>query len=316
MAIPVFFACDNAYAPFVTTAAASMMAHTRASIDFYLISPDLSADNQSLLTFFFRRLPNTTFHLVPVADDMFAELPVGYHYTSSMYLRFLIPELCPHLDKVIYSDVDVIYCDDIGKMYDTDLNAFGLAAPVDEIGDDLGGNWRHSVRKKKLGIPETHSFFQSGNLVIGGNYWRYHGISHRLIENAMTRHDDVVAPDMDILNLVFANRYQKLEYRYSACTNRMGRESLPPEVEAAHQNPFCIHYAGLFKPWNKKNVPLAQTWWRYALESPYKDYFLKQYREHTLYRPIKRTFYKVLYKMSGGQRRVLYKSKYKSLVGN
>ncbi len=311
--IPVFFACDNEYAPLVTTTALSILAHTDSHVDFYLVCPDLSSENKDILTSFFQKQKNATFSVIPIASDKFHFLPTGFHYTAAMYARFFIPLLRPDLSKVIYSDVDVIFCGDIRELYDTDMNGFGLAAPIDEIGAEISGDWNHGVRKKKLNIAPTHRFFQSGNLVINADYWRRHHISQRLLATANEKKADLIAPDMDILNVVFADNYCCLPYRYSLCTNRIGYENNNAEMIAALASPFCIHYAGTGKPWNRRSIPFREKWWQYAELSPYYHFFLQQWRHHTKYRSLKRLFYRMRYKLSWGNARLRYKKMYKKL---
>ena len=44
--------------------------------------------------------------------------------TTPAYYRLLIPEIIPEYDKVIYSDVDVIFRDDLYHFYDIDLSDY------------------------------------------------------------------------------------------------------------------------------------------------------------------------------------------------
>lgn len=312
--IPVVFACDNDYVPLVTTVSLSILEHTESSIDFYLICPDLSHENQKILTSFFNKQKQCRFFIIPINQKDFCQFPVGYHYSYAMYVRFLLPLLLPNLSKIIYSDVDVIYCDDIRKMYDIDIKGFGLAAPIEEIGAEMLNEWNHKKRKKNLNISKNHLFFQSGNLVIDLDYWRTYHISDQLMMITHKQKDILVAPDLDVLNIVFANNYYRLPYRYSLCTHRIGYENNNSEMIVALKTPFCIHYAGRQKPWLKNDVPFAKKWWCYARLSPYYILFLRKYHQSILCR-IKCILYKIVYKVSWGKTRYYYKKIYKNHRG-
>ena len=83
--------------------------------------------------------------------------------TTPAYYRLLIPELIPEYDKVIYSDVDVIFRMDLSELYSLDLKENYLAATK-----DLGLNLSKDGVAYIQSMPELHlgDYLQSGFIVI------------------------------------------------------------------------------------------------------------------------------------------------------
>lgn len=82
---------------------------------------------------------------------------------ETAYYRLLSPELIPEYDKLLYSDVDVIIREDLGRFYDVDLGENYFA------GVDNCSRLRPSFRKyitDKVGLDWQKGYFYSGNLVI------------------------------------------------------------------------------------------------------------------------------------------------------
>ena len=59
--------------------------------------------------------------------------------TSPAYYRFLAPELIPEYDKILYSDVDVIFREDLSPYYLTDIgdNYFGAVDNCSSLRPDV-----------------------------------------------------------------------------------------------------------------------------------------------------------------------------------
>ena len=83
--------------------------------------------------------------------------------TTPAYYRLLIPELIPEYDKVIYSDVDVIFRMDLSELYSMDLSDNYLAATRD-VGLNLskdGVDYIDSMTELEVG-----NYLQSGFIML------------------------------------------------------------------------------------------------------------------------------------------------------
>jgi lipopolysaccharide biosynthesis glycosyltransferase len=194
-------------------------------------------------------------------------------FTVGMYYRLMLPKLLPHLDKIIYSDVDVIFCEDLLE--------------VDRI--DLGDNWIAGVKdifnlstvktrkKKQYKILNDHQYLCSGFLIMNLKALREQNLYGTWIE--LSKNTSFNSPDQDILNYTCHGKKLPLPLKYAFIP--MGTKDYDhclseniyskQEYEEAINRPIIIHFAGC-KPW-KSTVHLSEIWWIHAQMTPFFDIF-------------------------------------------
>ena len=190
--------------------------------------------------------------------------------TTTAYYRLLIPELIPEYDKVLYSDVDVIFREDMAKYYMTELDGYYMA------GVDNASALRHDVQKyikEKLGIDHKYGHFYSGNLVINSKKIKEDNIIPKFRELAKR---DFHQQDMDIINIACYGNIKALTPAF-CLTNylteilvKRKQEMLSfftnDEIEHALKLGI-VHYNGP-KPWKQYCVNF-DIWWEYYRKSPF-----------------------------------------------
>lgn len=190
--------------------------------------------------------------------------------TTPAYYRLLIPELIPEYDKVIYSDVDIIFRMDLAELYQVDLREYLLAATK-----DLGINLSKDGRAYIASIPGLvqGQYLQSGFIVINNALMR---------EKRMVEQFKVLArrkyryQDQDILNISCQGKVFYLSPYYNMTDlsyvhfihNREIVKCVYSDEEIndtlQHGN---IHYNG-HKPWKEYCVNF-DIWWEYYRKSPF-----------------------------------------------
>lgn len=191
---------------------------------------------------------------------------------ETAYYRLLAPELIPEYDKILYSDVDVIFRDDLSRFYYIDLQNNYFAAV------DNGGRWRPEVQeymKKELNLDWKKGCFYSGNLVINSSQIIKDQITDRFRELGTKQFNQ---QDMDIMNIVCYGRIMNLgpefcltNYLYGMIVNR--RQELL-EVYSQEQldralKTGIVHYNGA-KPWKSACMNM-DIWWEYYRKSIFFD---------------------------------------------
>ena len=285
LSIPLFLSADEKYAPFVTTTLISIMEHTSSPIDCYILDGGISNQSKTKIRLLEKQFSNLNINFLTIdTNKYFKNFPNLGHYSLNMYSRFLIPQLKPNINKAIYSDVDVIFNDDIKKIWEIDLEKYGLAAPIEECGEpfSIADRMNHELRKKNFNINNSHLYFQSGNLIIDCNYWRKHKIFEKLYKTILQYGKRLQCPDLDALNIVFADNYKILPYRFSVCTHRFNNNLKYPEIKNEINNACLIHYSSANKPWMDKSVPYAELFWSYVNKSPFSNNIKKIYYLHKL----------------------------------
>jgi len=183
--------------------------------------------------------------------------------TYAAYYRLLIPELITEYDKIIYSDVDVIFRNDLTRIYEeTDLADFYMAGVV-----SVSANTEEAYTKSliKMGLNPAN-YIYSGNLIFNSKQLREDGIVPKFIEEAS--HSTYKRQDMDIINIVCKGRIKRMPpvFCVSVAVSKYATFQLEnpcytmQELAEALQHGI-IHYNG-HKPW-KQYCPYFDMWWEY-----------------------------------------------------
>lgn len=195
--------------------------------------------------------------------------------TTTAYYRLLIPEIIPEYDKVLYSDVDVIFREDMTKFYNTDMSGCYMA------GVDNGSALRPKVQqyiREKLGVDHKYGHFYSGNLVINSALILKDNIIPQFRELAKK---DFHQQDMDIINIACYSKIKPLSPAF-CLTNFLTELIVKRRIEmlnffSAEELDYAltkgiVHYNGP-KPWKEWCVNF-DIWWEAYRNSPvYDDQF-------------------------------------------
>lgn len=168
--------------------------------------------------------------------------------STACYSRLLIPWLFPQYDKIIYSDVDVIYKRDISDVFNYDLGE-NLVAGV------TGESWQKGLINKYLkGLKLDPDFYiNSGFLVINSRLQREERLKDKYLELVKNKY---VYQDQDIINIACQGRVRLLPEKYN----------MKPSSALNDNREVCmIHYIGI-KPWQYFTL-CWEEWWTPCKES-------------------------------------------------
>ena len=262
--IPVFLTSDNNYAPFVATTMASICANTKSFIEFYVLDDGISDKNKQKIRKTSKFFNNFSIEFIQTnTGSLFAKLPSLPYISKATYSRFIIPSIKPELKKVIFSDVDVAFMDDIKELYDIDLGSHPIGAiPLYRITkseiDDT----------KRLGL-NLEDLFMAGLLVIDVNKWNNANATEKLIEIAekLASENKLRMLDQDILNKFFNGDFFRVDKIWCVIHKNLKSSNLTQEeIADMVKNQKIAHFAGNHsqKPWNNKNIEGAEYFWKYV----------------------------------------------------
>ncbi len=192
--------------------------------------------------------------------------------TTSTYYRLLIPDLIPEYDKIIYSDVDVIFRSDLSNIYfSVDLHdsyVAGVNALIPFIPD-------MRAYYQKMRKVEMKGIIYAGNIILNSKKIREDNIIEQFKKLAKK---NFRFQDLDVLNIVCQNRVTYLKPEFCVTTYFSGlsirnRTILRQywtdnDIALALQNGI-VHYNGQ-KPWKGFCVNF-DIWWEYYRKSPFFD---------------------------------------------
>lgn len=285
--IPIAFAFDNNLILPACVCISSLMMHAKESTfyDIFILYPASENLERSQLDLIPVHFKNCNIHYKQVGS-IFDKAYQIRGINTVAYYRLLIPELIPEYDKVIYSDVDVIFRDDLSDVFfHTDLEGFyiGGVKSLAHLIPDL-----KEYYEKKLQLDPFKNIY-SGYLIINSKSLLHDNVLEYFKELATKQYQ---LQDMDIINIACADKIKYLSpsfcvtnYFMDFALNRKN-ELLALWSEQEIQNAIfkgIIHYNGP-KPWKGYCINF-DIWWEYYRKSPffdekfYFDFFAKKMGE-------------------------------------
>ena len=214
--------------------------------------------------------PNCRIQYRQVNDSFEASYEVR-DITVPTYYRLLIPELIPEYDKILYSDVDVIFRTDLSDVYfNTDLSDCYVAG-VNSLAH-LIPEYKHYY--DKLGL-EADKIIYAGNILLNSKRIRENNIVAQFLKHAQQKYK---FQDLDILNIVCQGKIKYLNPDFCLTTHlsqlavydrgQLLRYWSDEVIEKALEEGI-VHYNGN-KPWIQYCINF-DIWWEHYRKSFYFD---------------------------------------------
>lgn len=272
MIIPIVFAFDNNLAWPASVCIFSLLQNAKEDTvyDIFILHHKDEKMNLSYIYQVINLFPKHNLQLRSV-DNTFNQSFEIRGITTPAYYRLLIPKIIHEYDKVIYSDVDVIFRDDLSSIYSTDLgnNYFGGVPSLAHLDSDMNQYYL------KLGLNPKEIIY-SGNLLFNSKAIRENKV---VTENFIhLAEKDFKFQDMDIINLSCKDRIFYLPPCFCLSTyisqfishdkNKLKEMWTDTEIENATTNGI-VHYNGQ-KPWKGWCINF-DIWWEYYRKSPVFD---------------------------------------------
>jgi lipopolysaccharide biosynthesis glycosyltransferase len=283
--IPVAFATSRNMTSWLAVALTSLAENTKSKIDLHIIEDDLSRLDVKIIEEICKKHKNLgrpRWHHVNAANE-FAGCG-DWTGCLGAWIRFKLPDLLPDHDKILYFDSDLIFMDDIKRLYDIDMGDFAIAAPPEIYYRGSYKQQRLINQRKLLGCSDNHIPFCTGIMIFGLDIWRKDNLLGKLKEIATTRRAELYsAPDQNAMNILFADNYKEIDTALAASTfdiewfENEGKE----HFDRMQQN-IIVHHFNLLKPWKEylcDGIPILhrELFWYYAQKTPFAEYFQMEF---------------------------------------
>lgn len=297
--VPVAFAFDNNLILPACVCISSLMMNAGKDTfyDIFVLYSDKSGLDRRSIDSIPVHYANCRLNYCPV-DGSFEQAFETRGITVATYYRLLLPELITEYDKIIYSDVDMIFRMDLSEVYGTDVSGNYLAATHD-VGINLSPEGRKYIASMQ-GALAPGEYVQGGFLLMNLRKMREDGMTEkfRALVGRKFRYQD-----QDILNLSCRGgirylhpKYDMTDYSFNYAVHHMqefqalcGTDDMAEAMDAGN-----LHFNG-HKPWKKYCVNF-DIWWEYYRKSPvfdrqfYFDFFycrLNEFDRLSLWKRIK-----------------------------
>ena len=255
--IPVFFAVDDGYCPFLAVALQSLIDNSSETNTYSVkvLNTDISDENKRRIAKYERKnvdieFVDLNYYIKKIKDKLYTR----DYYSKNTYFRLFIPNLYPQYDKVLYLDSDIVILDDIANLYNFDMGDELVAAAPDDI---IQFNEVFQLYAEKVvGVADYRRYFNAGVLLMN-----LHQLEKFLF--LLDRIKFAVAQDQDYLNRLCKGRVKLINRVW----NRMPIEDPRIRIEDVK----LIHYNLAYKPWHFEDILYKEFFWMYAQETEYFD---------------------------------------------
>lgn len=288
--IPIMFCFDKNYVIPAGVAFFSLMEHANQNYNykFYILHSDINENQQERLKETVANYDNCKIEFINMQNRLEKEWKKSYrgdHFSKEVMYKLLTASIFPQYDKLIVSDVDVVFLGDISQSY-FELDAIKddvYIAGVKPVGktydyfENYKSQWTENEIKQ---LGETCG----GYLVMNLKKIREDNIEKAFLQSLKRNAHRLNQMEQDILNIVCHGKIKQLDLKYVVCSYMWDyykceddfendKNYSKEELVEAMQNPIQLHYATSIKPWKNVNCTKSEIWFEYIVKTP----FLKEY---------------------------------------
>lgn len=270
--IPVFFATDNNYAPFVAITLESILENCSKDYfyHFHVLTTDLDKSYEEKLKKY--ESEDVKIEFISLRETL-TKIKVKFHlrdyYSIETYYRFFIANMYPQYDKVLYMDCDIVVLGDIAELYNNDITNLYLAASPEEVMAEVKvfGDYV----EKALDVPVAE-YFNAGIMVMNLAEFRKDNIEKKFFE-MINRFRFRVTQDEDYLNVLCKGKTKILDLGWNKTAFKNDKFD--------DKNLKLIHYKINWKPWKNRNVLYEEYFWNYAKKTEFYDLIRQKLEDYT-----------------------------------
>ncbi len=219
----------------------------RCDYDIYcVVTPDVDKEHQDIIKGVIKGTKSSVHFLL--GNNDFDDSWRG-NWPVAMWYRLMLPKLLPaKISRIIYADIDILFCRDLIDIYEMDLGKNVIAA-----------------------VPtRTNKYFNSGFLLMDIAKIRREKIYDKWVKES--REHQYSNPDQDVLNYTLKGRVAFLPLRYNfqlSHGSRIFKIYSESELDDLKHNLVVLHYSDYMKPWfpADRRPVFSELWWRVARQT-------------------------------------------------
>lgn len=261
--IPIFFAVDNGYVPFLAVTIESIIENSSNQYlyDLKILYTNISKENIGKIQKLEKEnlkieFVNLNYYIDSIKDKLYTR----DYYSKATYFRLFLPTLYPQYDKVLYLDADIVVNEDIAKLYNIDIKNNLVGAATDEV-VSFSPIFSQYV-EKVVGVSSYKHYFNAGVLIMNLKALREFNFQEKFLY-MLEKVTFTVAQDQDYLNRICKGKVHFIDPLWNKMP--VGRRSIP------NKKIKLMHYNFAHKPWHYESVLYEDFFWKYAEKTEYID---------------------------------------------
>lgn len=287
--IPIACSCSNKYVPFLLVFLQSIIEHASPeyNYDILIFQKSISSENKEILSRFFMGKNRSIRFINPTNLLDFSHLYCHAHYAPECYFRLASPLILTHYEKIIFTDIDLVFQQDPKELYKIPLQDKPIAACLDLAYSALLNYPKFTYReycRTVLQLDNPFTYYNTGVMLINIDVFNKHSNLEQLFQNIKNKQYQIL--EQDALNEFFKDNILYLDPAWNVPTNTIPYKTIglfsymPSDYQTAYnrsrENPFIIHWAGSNKPWDNLQEDWAYIWWKYARKTPFYEYMFQK----------------------------------------
>ena len=265
--IPIFFAIDDGYIPFLAVALESLIENSSKQYYYSIkvLYTNISEENKKKINKYKRENVNIEFvdlnyYIEKVKDKLYTR----DYYTNTTYFRLFIANLYPQYNKAIYLDSDIVVLGDIAELYNQDIGDNLVAAAPDDVIQTIKVFQEYA--EKVVGVADYRNYFNAGILLMNLDEFRRFDFQNKFLYLLETI-KFTVAQDQDYLNRLCKGKVKIIDKAW---------DKMPVANDDFDDKDLkIIHYNLADKPWHYDNIRYKDYFWKYAKKTEYYNEICK-----------------------------------------
>lgn len=212
------------------------------------------------------------------------KLQITHHYfNEACYYRITSPIVLKKYKKVIFSDIDLIFNNDINMLSDLDMSDAPIAACKEPLWEcfidnnvSIKGIDIKNYSQDVLKLSDIKKYYNTGVMVIN--------IKEFLDNNYFEKLKDAINGNFFLyqeqcaINFILNDKILPLDSSWNFEINERIANAYVYDKEKVN----IIHFLGGNKPWFYPETRLSNLWWNYARRTPFYEIILKRMTDNTI----------------------------------
>lgn len=269
--IPIFFAVDNGYIPFLSVAMQSLIDNSSNENNYIIKILYTNVSEENMLKIKKYEKENVDIEFVDVnrqLEKVRGKLYTRNYFSNTTYFRLFIPELYPQYNKALYLDSDTAIVADVADLYNQEIGD-NLIAGVPDGAVQMVEIFQDYV-EKVVGVIDYNNYFNAGIIVMNLEELRKYKFQEKFLY-LLEKVKFEVAQDQDYLNRLCKGRVKLLDSSWNKMPV-MGKDDKEIKI---------IHYNLGAKPWYFDDVAYQEYFWEYASKTEFYNQILELRKKYT-----------------------------------
>ena len=277
---------SNEYVPILATYLSSIIEHSSKNYNYDIIvfEHSITNTNKEILK---RSFNNDNLSIRFYNPDKYIKnykLHISLEYfKEECYFRIVAPLVLNNYDKILFTDIDLIYNEDPANLFKIDIENYPIAACKDYVFSALV-NLNPQIKEyalKTIKLDNQYNYYNTGVMLFNVKEYLRENSHIKLLQ--LINDNEFKFQEQDALNHIFNKRIKtiNLKWNYVVPDENWKNifDSMPikdiEEMRLYKNNPSIIHFSGPFKPWKGYKKQFYEKFIYNARKTPFYEDIIK-----------------------------------------